>query len=60
MDPKSDAEQIAGTRRRLTEEMLQLDAVIDREQPGSAERLELLRRQANLSDEREALVSKRF
>jgi hypothetical protein len=39
--------------------MLNLDKRIDQQLPGSPERLELLREQANLSDEREALHSKR-
>jgi len=60
MAAMTDPERIAAARRRLTEKMLQLDEVIDRQRPGSEERLELLRKQANLSDKREALVSNRF
>jgi hypothetical protein len=39
--------------------MLRIDELIDRQPPGSPERLVLLRQQANLSDQREALVSDR-
>jgi hypothetical protein len=46
-------------RRRLTEEMLTLGHAIDRQEPGSPKRLDMLRRQATLSDRREALLSKR-
>jgi hypothetical protein len=60
MAPKSDLERTATARRKLTEEMLRLDAKIDRQSPGSPERLALLREQANLSDRREALNSDRF
>ena len=44
----------------LTEKMLRLDQAIDRQQPGSPKRLDLLRQQANLSDQREALISNRL
>ena len=47
--PESNAE----ARLRLTEAMLVLGRRIDRE-PSGPERLELLRQQARLSDEREA------
>jgi hypothetical protein len=60
MAPKPDPERTAAARRRLTEKMLRLDAQIDRQRPGSAERLALLREQANLSDQREALISTRL
>jgi hypothetical protein len=60
MAPKSDAETTSSARRKLTEQMLRLDEKIDRQQPGSPERLALLREQANLSDKREALTSDRF
>ena len=63
MAPKPDIESTASTataRRRLTEKMLRLDQKIDRQRPGSPERLVLLREQANLSDQREALVSNRL
>jgi hypothetical protein len=47
-------ESRAVARRRLTEEMLRLGQRIDRQKPGP-ERLQLLRKQATLSDELEAL-----
>jgi hypothetical protein len=56
---KPSSETKADAQRRLTSEMLNLDKRIDQQLPGSPERLELLREQANLSDEREALHSKR-
>jgi hypothetical protein len=46
-------------RRRLTDEMLRLGQQIDKQEPGSPERLELLRQQATLGDEREAVHSTR-
>jgi hypothetical protein len=49
----------AAARRRLTNEMLRIGGTIDQRQPGDPKRLELLRQQANLSDEREALNSDR-
>ncbi|MGH2944293.1 MAG: hypothetical protein ACRDLN_16125 [Solirubrobacteraceae bacterium] len=49
----------AAARRRLTNEMLRLGTTIDKQEPGNPRRLELLRQQANLSDEREALRSDR-
>jgi hypothetical protein len=49
----------AAARRRLTDEMLRLGHVIDKQESGSPRRLELLRQQASLSDQREALRSKR-
>jgi hypothetical protein len=55
---KSPTETKAEARRRLTEEMLNLGLTIDRQQPGP-QRLEMLRRQAALSDKREALSSNR-
>jgi hypothetical protein len=60
MVPKSDASSTTAARRRLTEKMLRLDELIDKQRPGSPERLVLLRQQANLSDQREALVSNRL
>jgi hypothetical protein len=57
---KPDSDSTAAARRKLTEKMLRLDAQIDKQRPGSAERLALLREQANLSDQREALVSSRL
>jgi hypothetical protein len=59
MARKKPPETKAEARRRLTEEMLSLGFTIDRQQPGSRERLEMLRRQAALSDKREALSSLR-
>jgi hypothetical protein len=44
----------AASRRRLTEEMLRLGQRIDRQKSGP-ERLQLLRQQATLSDQLEAL-----
>jgi hypothetical protein len=58
MVPKPATENTAAARRRLTEEMLNLGQTIDRQETGP-ERLEMLRRQASLSDKREALSSKR-
>jgi hypothetical protein len=52
--PKTETK--AEARRRLTEEMLTLGFSIDKQQPGP-QRLEMLRRQASLSDKREALSS---
>jgi hypothetical protein len=57
--PTPTTESKAAARRRLTEEMLRLGQRIDKQQPGSARRLELLRQQASLSDQREALRSDR-
>jgi hypothetical protein len=47
-------ESRATARRRLTDEMLRLGERIDRQETGP-ERLQLLRQQAKLSDELEAL-----
>jgi hypothetical protein len=58
MVPKPATENTAAARRRLTEEMLNLGQTIDRQETGP-ERLGMLRRQASLSDKREALSSKR-
>jgi hypothetical protein len=58
MAPKKASESTAAAHRRLTEEMLNLDQSIDRQQTGP-KRLELLRAQAALSDKREALRSTR-
>ena len=55
---KSASETPAAARRRLTNEMLKLGTSIDKQQPGPT-RLELLRRQASLSDELETLRSGR-
>jgi len=60
MAPKPKTESTATARRALTEQMHRLDELIDRQAPGSPERLALLRQQANLSDQREALVSDRL
>jgi hypothetical protein len=56
--PTSPTENKAAERRRLTEEMLTLGFTIDKQESGP-ERLEMLRRQAALSDKREALRSLR-
>jgi hypothetical protein len=56
--PTPPTENKAAERRRLTEEMLTLGFTIDKQQSGP-ERLEMLRRQAALSDKREALRSLR-
>jgi len=53
------SETPAAARRRLTNEMVKLGTSIDKQQPGNPKRLELLRRQASLSDELEALRSSR-
>lgn len=55
---KPASETKAAARRRLTSEMLKLGTTIDKQQPGP-KRLELLRRQASLSDELETLRSGR-
>ncbi|HVF79277.1 MAG TPA: hypothetical protein VNA28_13350 [Solirubrobacteraceae bacterium] len=52
------SETPAAARRRLTSEMTKLGTTIDKAQPGP-KRLELLRRQASLSDELETLRSGR-
>ena len=49
------SETPAAARRRLTSEMTKLGTTIDKQQTGTPKRLELLRRQASLSDELEAL-----
>jgi len=49
----------AATRRALSEQILRLGRKIDKQQMGSTQRLEALRQQADLSDEREALRSGR-
>ncbi len=54
-----ETDRTATARRRLTEKMLRLDQMIDKQTTGSAERLALLRQQADLSDQREALISNR-
>jgi hypothetical protein len=56
---ESNAESKAVTRRRLTEDILSLGRTIEKQEMGSEQRLEALRRQADLSDEREALRSGR-
>ena len=55
-NPPPSARTIA--RQQLAEKMLRLGQRIDRERPGPA-RLELLRQQATLSDEIEALRSRK-
>ena len=55
---KSASETPSAARRRLTNEMLKLGTSIDKQQPGP-KRLELLRRQASVSDELETLRSGR-
>jgi hypothetical protein len=52
------SETNSAARRRLTNEMLKLGTTIDKQQPGP-KRLELLRRQASVSDELEMLRSGR-
>jgi hypothetical protein len=59
MAPKTKTESNAAAQRRLTEEMLNLGQSIDKQQSGSPKRLEMLRREAALSDKREALRSTR-
>jgi hypothetical protein len=59
MGPTSKPASKAVTSRRLTEQMLRLERTIDKQEMGSAERLAMLREQANLSDERERLTSRR-
>jgi len=58
-DQDSKVEPKAVTRRRLTEDILSLGRTIEKHEMGSAQRLEALRQQADLSDEREALRSGR-
>jgi hypothetical protein len=55
---KPGSETKAAAQRRLTNEMLKLGATIDKQQPGP-KRLELLRRQASVSDQLETLRSGR-
>lgn len=52
------SETKAAARRRLTNEMSKLGTSIDKQQPGP-KRLELLRRQASVSDQLESLRSGR-
>lgn len=52
------SETPAAARRRLTNEMRKLGTSIDKQQPGP-KRLELLRRQASVSDQLETLRSGR-
>jgi hypothetical protein len=59
MAPTPRQETKAAAQRRLSEEMLRLGKTIDREQVGTPERLEMLRQQASLSDDREHLRSGR-
>ena len=59
MASKSSTETKAEARLRLAEEMRNLGFMIDREPPGSTKRLEMLRHQASLSDQREAVSSLR-
>ena len=58
MPPKPATETKDAAQRRLTAELLRLGETIDQQEPGSR-RLELLRRQADLGDQRAALYSKR-
>jgi hypothetical protein len=58
-EPDSKAESKAVTRRRLTEDILTLGRTIEKQEMGSTQRLEALRQQADLSDERESLRSGR-
>lgn len=55
---KPASETPAAARRRLTNEMTKLGTSIDKQQSGP-KRLELLRRQASVSDELESLRSGR-
>jgi hypothetical protein len=59
MVPTPPPETKAAAQFRLTAEMLRLGHKINQHEPGGPERLELLRQQASLSDEREALRSTR-
>jgi hypothetical protein len=52
------SETKAAATRRLTNEMLKIGTTIDKQRPGP-KRLELLRRQASLSDQLETLRSGR-
>jgi len=58
-EPDSKAESKAVIRRRLTEDILTLGRTIEKQEMGSTQRLEALRQQADLSDERESLRSGR-
>lgn len=58
MAPPSATETPAAARRRLTAEITRVGTKIDKQAPGP-QRLELLRRQASLSDDLEALRSGR-
>jgi hypothetical protein len=59
MAPKPRQETKAAAQRRLSEEMLRLGKTIDRQEPGTPDRLAMLRQQASLSDARELLRSGR-
>ena len=52
------SETKAAAKRRLTNEMTKIGTTIDKQRPGP-KRLELLRRQASLSDQLETLRSGR-
>jgi hypothetical protein len=56
---RTASETKAAAQRRLRNEMLKLATTIDKQQPGP-KRLELLRRQARLTDELETLRSGRI
>ena len=58
MSRRPRTESKGAAERRLTKEMAKLGASIDKQQPGP-DRLELLRRQASVSDKLEALRSGR-
>lgn len=53
------SETKAAAKRRLTDEMLKIGTTIDKQRPGP-KRLELLRRQASLTDQLETLRSGRI
>jgi hypothetical protein len=55
--PRSETN--AAAQRRLSNEMLTLGKTIEKQEPGSPHKLELLRQQASLSDDREQLRSGR-
>ena len=59
MVPTPPTETKAAARLRITDEMLRLGRAIDQHASGSPKRLDLLRQQAGLSDQREALRSTR-
>jgi len=59
MVPTPPTETKTAARLRITDEMRRIGRAIDQHPSGSPKRLDLLRQQASLSDQREALRSTR-